>query len=94
MFGLDPVWSIILISSFSNFLVDLFGEVFFEYTAVYLKDWMLADASMLRAACANLALPASFADAVNAAQWMSPAQLECLSEFHHVTYQMGVGELR
>jgi hypothetical protein len=36
----DPVWGIIIVSSLSNMLVDVFGEVFFEYSVYYVKGYI------------------------------------------------------
>ena len=88
MFGLDPVWSIILISSFSNFMVDLFGEVFFEYTAVYLKD-ALVNPTGWQAACVDMVMPVSFGEAFNVTRGLSPLELQCVQEFYQATYAMG-----
>jgi hypothetical protein len=36
----DPVWGIIIITSISNFLVDVFGEVLLEYGVYYTRGYI------------------------------------------------------
>ena len=36
----DPVWGIIIVSSLSNFLVDVFGEVLLEYGVYYTRGYI------------------------------------------------------
>ena len=36
----DPVWGIIIVSSLSNFFVDVFGEVLLEYGVHYTRGYI------------------------------------------------------
>ena len=80
MFGRYAVWKVVLVSSLTISVMNLFGEVLFEFAANYLRG-VIGGEETIQVSCVTYGIPASFSEAVELAQFMSEEKVACMREY-------------